>query len=182
MNRKKKRNMHDGSELLSVPRCFCRQKNGAPMGSPLSPILVEVFTEHFGRQLFSHTGTDATPLFFKRYVDDVFAILPRGKEDSFLEIMNNEFPNVILFTIEKEVDGKLPFLDTLIIRSPNGIKTTVYRKPTHSDKYVDSSSRHPKPVLIGILQNMVDRAITICDPDYLTQEIEHIRTTFQENG
>ncbi|KFD60178.1 hypothetical protein M514_27646 [Trichuris suis] len=69
---------------------------------PLSPVLVEVFTEHFECQLFSHTSTDVASTYFKRYVDDVFAIFPRGKEDSFLEIMKNEFPNVIVFTIEKE--------------------------------------------------------------------------------
>ncbi|KFD47467.1 hypothetical protein M513_11628 [Trichuris suis] len=87
-----------------------KQENGAPMGSPLSPVLAEVFMEHFERRVFSHTDSGIAPTYFKRYVDDVFAKLKRGTEDSFLEILNLEFPNVITFTIEKEVEGKIPFL------------------------------------------------------------------------
>ncbi|KFD59743.1 hypothetical protein M514_23157 [Trichuris suis] len=68
------------------------------------------------------------------------------------------------------------------IRSQEGIKTTVYRKPTHSDKYVHFTSHHPQQVMIGILQGMVDRALAICDPKYLGQELGHIRRTFKENG
>ncbi|KFD62119.1 hypothetical protein M514_25721 [Trichuris suis] len=74
----------------------------------------------------------------------------------WLEILNLEFPNVITFTIEKEVEGKIPFLDTLIIRTQEGKKTKVYRIPTHSDKYVEFTSHHPH-VMMGTLHGMVDR-------------------------
>ncbi|KFD46131.1 hypothetical protein M513_12997 [Trichuris suis] len=161
------------ANTLHFQGSFYKQENGAPMGSPLSPVLAEM--EHFERRVFFHTDSEFAPTYFKRYVDDFFAILKRGTEDSFLKILNLKFPNVITYTIEKEVQGKIPFLDTLIVRTQEGIKTTVYRKPTHSDKYVEFTSHHPR-------DGTVDRALAICDQEYLGQELEHIRRTFKENG
>ncbi|KFD60928.1 hypothetical protein M514_26917 [Trichuris suis] len=36
--------------------------------------------------------------------------------------------------------------------------------------------------MTGILGGMVDRALAICDQEYLGQELEHLRKTFKENG
>ncbi|KFD50496.1 hypothetical protein M513_08723 [Trichuris suis] len=40
---------------------FYKQENGVPMGSPLSPVLAEVFMEYFERRVFSHTSTEIAP-------------------------------------------------------------------------------------------------------------------------
>ncbi|KFD54747.1 hypothetical protein M513_04447 [Trichuris suis] len=73
-----------------------------------------------------------------------------------LEHLNSLFLNCISFTIEKETRCRLPFLDALVIRSKNRLKTTVYRKPTHSDRYLHFSSHHPRSVFTGIIRGMVD--------------------------
>ena len=36
-----------------------------------------------------------------------------------------------------------PFLDTLTKPTPNSIESTVYRKPTQTDRYLDYNSNHP---------------------------------------
>jgi hypothetical protein len=47
--------------------------------------------------------------------------------------MNSQHPN-ILFAMEIEKDGRLPFLDILIHRRKDGkLGHSVYRKPTHTD-------------------------------------------------
>uniref|UniRef100_A0A5S6Q1V5 Reverse transcriptase domain-containing protein n=1 Tax=Trichuris muris TaxID=70415 RepID=A0A5S6Q1V5_TRIMR len=74
------------------------------MGSPLSPVLAEVFMEHLEEVAFEHTAPPAIPKVFKRYVDDIFAILEVGTEEDFLQHLNNSFPGVITLTMEKEVN------------------------------------------------------------------------------
>jgi len=41
------------------------------------------------------------------------------------------------------VDGKIPFLDVLLIRTELGIETAVYRKPTDNDIYLSWHSFAP---------------------------------------
>ena len=47
------------------------------------------------------------------------------------------FDNNIEFTFEEENDGVLPFLDVLICRNYSSIETTVYRKSTTNDIYLN---------------------------------------------
>ena len=49
---------------------------------------------------------------WKRYVDDVFSIIPKGNHDTLLQYLNSIDPH-IKFTIEQpNVEGGIPFLDT----------------------------------------------------------------------
>ncbi|KFD60645.1 hypothetical protein M514_08580 [Trichuris suis] len=104
------------------------------MGSPLSPVLAEVFMEHLEERAFERTDSPVAPILFERYVEDIFAIVKKGQEDTLLEYLNTIFPGQIAFMIEKEVNNELPFLDVLVRRKGTGLRTTVYRKPTHSDR------------------------------------------------
>ena len=50
---------------------------------------------------------------WKRYVDDIFSIIPKGKRDILLDYLNSIDPH-IKFTVEQpNVEGAIPFLDTL---------------------------------------------------------------------
>ena len=69
-----------------------------------------------------------------------------SKDDvsSFLRHLNG-IELSIQFTCERESDDcSLPFLDIHLQRNSDGtISTKVYRKPTHTDRYLDFSSHHP---------------------------------------
>ena len=50
----------------------------------------------------------------------------------------------IKFTMEPEKDGSLPFLDTKLTRREDGtLNVTVFRKQTHTDRYLHFNSHHP---------------------------------------
>ena len=56
--------------------------------------------------------------------------------EGLLSHLNGVRPS-IRFTVEVERDGRLPFLDTLLQRRNDGsLDVTVYRKPTHTDRYL----------------------------------------------
>uniref|UniRef100_A0A5S6R2Y5 Reverse transcriptase domain-containing protein n=1 Tax=Trichuris muris TaxID=70415 RepID=A0A5S6R2Y5_TRIMR len=100
------------------------------MGSSLSPAIAEVFMENLEEIAFAGVDITMKPRFFKRYVDDIFVVITNGKEDQFFEYLNSLFPGQMSFTMEKESNRTLPFLDTLVIRHDEWVKTTAYRKVT----------------------------------------------------
>ena len=61
---------------------------------------------------------------------------------AFTNHINSITPE-IQFTAKKESEGKLHMLDVLVHHKQDGtLKTTAYRKPTHTDQYLDMSSHN----------------------------------------
>ena len=89
------------------------QIDGVAMGSPLAPVLANLFMG-FHEQNWIEQATNVKPIFYKRYVDDIFAVFESESDaDAFYSYLNTRHEN-IKFTFEKEKDNKLPFLDILI--------------------------------------------------------------------
>ena len=104
------------------------------MGSPVSAIIANLYTESFVEQAIATLSYE--PRIWKRYVDDTFTILDRENVDDFLQYLNNQQPS-IRFTMETEKDNKLAFPDTAVLREPDvRVTTSVYRKPTHTGQYL----------------------------------------------
>ena len=101
------------------------------MGSPLAPVLANLFMGHHEQHWLIQKEA-LSVLFYKRYVDDIFCIFKTSEQaDKFLDFLNTRHKN-IKFTIEKEQDQKLPFLDVLITKKSNNRITTNYRKSTET--------------------------------------------------
>jgi len=66
----------------------------------------------------------------------------KQKSDDFHDHLNEQNADIQV-TKEIEENGKLPFLDCLVSRDNNELRTTVYRKPTHTDRLFDESSYNP---------------------------------------
>ena len=79
------------------------------MSSPLAPILAHWFVaskENYQLQ----TNLKTKPLFYTKYVDHIFVVTQNETElTNFYHEMNTLHPN-LEFTLERPVDGKLPFL------------------------------------------------------------------------
>ena len=65
---------------------------------------------------------------WKRYVDDVFSIIPKGNRDNLLQYLNSIDPH-IKFTIEQpNTEGGIPFLDTFPKPQGESIVVAVLQK------------------------------------------------------
>ncbi|KAL9954516.1 hypothetical protein ACROYT_G042066 [Oculina patagonica] len=157
------------------------QQEGAAMGSPVSAVVANLYMESFEEQAI--TSSSYKPKIWKRYVDDTFTILDRGRVDSFLQHLNNQQPS-IRFTMETENDCKIAFLDTTVSREPDGrLTTSVYRKPTHTDQYLAYDSHHPQSVKRGIANCLYDRAKRlVTKPSVISKEKKHLSSVLVSNG
>ncbi|XP_062715519.1 uncharacterized protein LOC134291590 [Aedes albopictus] len=118
---------------------YYKQTFGLSMGSKLSPLLADLFMSDLENEAQKQK---LFPRVWWRYVDDVFAPVKERYVDQTLSMLNSQH-ETIKFTVEKEVDGKLPFLDLMISRNEdNTLKFGIYRKPTSTDRYITSDSNH----------------------------------------
>ena len=117
-----------------------KQLHGTAMGSPVSVVVAEIVMQNIEEQALA-TFTRTIPIWL-RYVDDTFTAVHKDRIDDFHEHLNRQNAD-IQFTKEIEENGKIPFLDCLVTRNNNKLQTTVYRKPTHTDRLLDQSSYNP---------------------------------------
>ncbi len=118
-----------------------------------------------------------------RYVDDTWAVVLKEKMDELFQHITNMDPH-IKFTVEAPgPDGGVPFLDTYSTTGENGeIVTRVYRKPTHTDLYLNWHSHHPLSAKLSVIRTLFHRAEIVCSTQaLLDQEKDHLRTVLRIN-
>ena len=105
------------------------------MGSPLAPVLANLFMGHYEKDWLSNYD-GVSPSYYTRYVDDIFSVFNSHDEAKrFFSYLNSRHPNV-KFTMETEVNKVIPFLDVLIDNLNNILNTTTYHKLTYSVYYL----------------------------------------------
>jgi hypothetical protein len=173
-------------KLTSTYFCFdgqyYEQTDGVAMGSPLSPVTANFYMEDFEKKAIEQATHK--PVCWYRYVDDTFVIWPHG-QDKLQEFLNhlNGLHKKIQFTMETEKDGHLPFLDINIYKKTDGsLDRKVYRKPTHTNLYLQRNSHHHPANKQSVLTSLVHRAKTLCDQDSPPQELEFLTAVFKMNG
>ena len=111
------------------------------MGSPVSAVVANLYMEIF--EELALKSAPGKPRLWRRYIDDTCCIMKKGTVEGLLDHLTSVRPSIRL-TVEVEKDGGLPFLNTrLQRREDGGLDVTVYRKPTHTDRYLVFQSHHP---------------------------------------
>ena len=159
------------------------QIDGVCMGSPLGPVLANLFMgEKESEWLSNFNGSG--PKFYKRYVDDIFCIFENESQvEPFLAFLNSRHQN-IKFTVEKELGGKLPFLDVLISkREDRNFDMTTYLKPTNSGLLTNFLSFTAFPYKLGLVKTLFDRSSKINSNELLRKrDFQRIKNTLQRNN
>ena len=110
-------------------------------------------------------------------MDDTFVIHKEVNKQDFLQQINSVDP-AIRFTVEdNKEDGSIPFLDTIVKFETDGsLSITVYRKPMHTDQYLQWDSHHHLSAKFSVINTLSHRAKTMCNsPALLPQEMDHLR-------
>ena len=158
-----------------------RQKDGVAMGSPLAPILAEWFVSKVEQNIFKK-DISFKPLFYKRYVDDIFAVFRTIEDrDSFYGLLNNVHRN-LTFTMETTT-GFLPFLDIAISVNDDKFDTKVYRKPTNTGVVMNFNSNAPMKWKKSLVKYMLLRAYRLSSSfNFFQSEVTKIRDIFRLNS
>ncbi|XP_044751735.1 uncharacterized protein LOC123311729 [Coccinella septempunctata] len=128
------------------------------MGNCLASIVAEIVMSELQEQALS--GLSFRVPLFKRYVDDIFTILPHDKINDTVGVFNNFHPR-LQFTVEIESNGSLAFLDVEVIRDGVSLITRWYNKPTFSGRVLNFYSHHPFSHKVNIINNMKSRALQL---------------------
>ena len=83
----------------------------------------------------------------------------------------------IKFTTEPEQDDRLPFLDACVnINEDGSTHVKVYRKPTHTDQYLNFSSNHHPQHKRSVVRTLMTRAeVMVTRPDCRRKEMAHVQ-------
>ena len=151
------------------------------MGSPVSVVIANLVMENIENRALP--SFPSPPVFWKRYVD-VCCAIKRDVIAPLLQHINSVHPS-IQFTHEvKDSEHHLFFLNILLKQEDDGaISMSVYRKPTHTDRYLDFRSHHPLVDKAAVVRTLFSRAacITSC-AKRLEEEHNHIFRALQTNG
>ena len=162
---------------------FYKQLHGAAMGSPCSPVVANIYMEYFEGKALSIPDAPVDTDRWYRYVDDCLTKIKKGTQDAALDFLNS-IDEHIKFTIERpNEEGAIPFLDTHPRPVEGQVKCKVYRKPTHTDKYLDWNSNHPLSAKRAVVRALTDRAFKVCNsPEALNNELDYLHTVLHYNN
>ena len=161
---------------------FFRQKHGCAMGSPVSPIVANLYMEKMElKALASYKGT--TPSHWFRYVDDTWVKIKTHEVIPFTDHINS-VDNNIKFTREDTKENRLPFLDCAVkVEQDGSLNIEVYRKPTHTDQYLMFDSHHPLEHKLGVIRTLKHRADRVATKtEGKLKEHSHIKEALKTCG
>ena len=160
-----------------------RQIEGLGMGLPLGPSFANIFMCHMEEKWLSECPLDFKPVFYRRYIDDSFALFnDQSHIPQFLSYLNSKHLS-ISFTCDKEQNCVLPFLDCLIRRNNNKFETSVYRKPSSTELGISFYSFIPFVFKLNSIKTLLIRGYHISSNYFnMDREFNFLVNFFMKNG
>ena len=157
-----------------------QQVDGVAMGSPLGPVLANIFMVFLESSLVPQL--EDVGLWY-RYVDDTFTFIRKGKVEEVQRRLS-EFHGSIDFTFEREIEGRISFLDVMVVtKEDRSFDTSVHRKKTDTNIYINWEAFAPRVWKIGTLKGLIRRAFTICSTkEFLDKEIAFLTKVFKKTN
>ena len=158
---------------------FYNQIDGVAMGSPLAHVLANIFMGFYESKWINEYNLNK-PKFYLRYVDDILAAFDKEQDSlDFLNFLNKKHPN-IKFTIEKQTNHSIVFLDVFISGINNqNLTLQTYHKSTYKGLLLNFKSFTSFSYKISLIKCLIDRSFKICNNwNSFHNDIENIIKTF----
>ena len=147
------------------------------MRSPLSPILAEILLNEIETNKLKTWPFDLK--FYYRYVDDIFLIVTKNLDENLILATFNDLHHKLKFTLEKEVNAKLNFMDVSVENVDFKIITKWYRKLSNTLNFTNWNSSEPKFYKISLIFTMINRLKKICSINKtFKRDIEQLKDSF----
>jgi len=131
------------------------------MGSLVSSVVANMFMEHLlEEKLHATAPKELKPKLWKSYGDDILEMVRKGSVEDLL------FRSV---------------LDLLLVRTDTSrVKLQTYRKPTHTDQYLNFNSRHPIEHKLSVVRTLLERTKSlVTDSEDKEKEDTHVEKVLQ---
>ena len=162
---------------------FYNQIDGVAMGSPLAPVLANIFMGFHESKWLNEYNLNK-PKFYLRYVDNILAAFDNEQDSlNFLSFLNNRQPNIKL-TIERKNNHSIAFLDVLIsgINNQNLILQT-YHKSTYTGRLLNFKCFTSFSYKISLIKCLIDRSFKICNNwNSFHNDIKNIKSNLIKNA
>ena len=149
------------STIFTFQGKYYKQVQGAAMGSPVSPMVANLFIEDFKAGALSSSPNppgSGSGLWMTHSLSK-----KTEHTQQFLSHLTSFEPQIQCTVETPDQHGSLPFLDTLVSQAPSGtLITTVYRKPTHTDQYLHWDSHHSIINKYSVCNTLSHRAQYVC--------------------
>ena len=146
--------------------------------------MAEGYLQHIESIAMNNALRDhCSPLSFLRYVDDSHARFNSASQvDEFLTELNSQ-DSCIQYTVEKEEQGQLAFLDVNIINTRHGqYEFKVHRKDAITNVQLKPHSSINPAIFHAVFKGFLVRASRTCSTKHLQEEIQFLIDVFAENG
>lgn len=141
--------------VLATHDGLYRQVDGLAMGSPPAPHLANGWMSQFDNTL------QGTSSLYTRYMDDILTENHKDLTSSRLSDANSLHSN-LRFTLERETNGGLSFLDMRVINNNGALESTWYTKPTDTGLIMNYHALAPKKYKHSVVSGFVHRIYRAC--------------------
>ena len=114
-------------------------------------------------------------------MDDVLSAPLKDEVEEYFGKINSFHP-MLKFTMEREVEGRLPFLDLCIVHTGSNVYTTWYTKLTDTGLVMNFYSLAPRKYKCAVVQGLVPRIYRACSTwGAVLESLERAKAILERN-
>ena len=149
----------------------------------MAPVLANIFMGFYESKWLNEYNLKK-PKIYLTYVDDIVAAFDKEQDSlNFLSFLNNRHPN-IKFSIVKQINHFIAFLDVFISDISNqNLTLQTYHKSTYTGLLLNCKSFASFSYKINLIKCLIDRSFKMCNNwNSFHNDIENIKSNLIKNA